>query len=308
MITSRAGRFLRSARRRAGLSQRALARKSGVPQPTIAAIEVGSREPRYATLERLLSACGFEWDIHRREGDGVDGTLISDQLRLAPDERIERLQHGARWLTQARPDRRPMKDAPPPLDVQRILKTLRHHDVRFVVIGGLAAQAWGSPRTTLDVDVCYERGHENITRLAAALSELGARLRGRGVPDDLPFVLDARTLELGDHFTFRTVAGDLDCLGTPAGTTGFADVAVEAQWVDLFGVRVLLVPLEALMRMKRAAGRAKDRLALEDLGALREELERRGKLDTAPPGALRPEAARRRTSAPTRRPRRPRRR
>jgi hypothetical protein len=36
----------------------------------------------------------------------------------------------------------------------------------------------------------------------------------RGVPADLPFVLEERTIAMGDSFTFETAAGNLDCLGT----------------------------------------------------------------------------------------------
>jgi len=39
---------------------------------------------------------------------------------------------------------------------------------------------------------------------------------------------------------------------------------------------VLCAGLDDLMAMKRAAGRPKDRIELEILGALREELDRRG--------------------------------
>lgn len=200
-----------------------------------------------------------------------------------------------------------MRELPAPLDAGRILATLRRHDVRFVVIGGIAAQAWGSPSLTGDLDICYDRAPDDLPRLAAALKELGARLRGPGVPPDLPFKLDAKTLELGDHFTLATDAGDLDCLGTPAGTLGYQDVAAESAEIDLYGGSVRVVSLEDLMRMKRAAGRAKDRAELEILGALRDELERRGALGITPPGPM-PEPTKRRRPRGSRpgRPKRPR--
>jgi transcriptional regulator with XRE-family HTH domain len=53
-----ASRFVRDLRRRAGLSQRALAAASGVPQPTIAEIESGRREPSLSLLSRLAEATG----------------------------------------------------------------------------------------------------------------------------------------------------------------------------------------------------------------------------------------------------------
>ena len=60
-----------------------------------------------------------------------------------------------------------------------------------------------------------------------------------------------------------TDVGDFDCLTTPAGTEGYADLSRDAVSVDLDGVEVLVASLDELIRMKRAAGRAKDRAELE---------------------------------------------
>lgn len=153
------------------------------------------------------------------------------------------------------------------------LRVLTHHRVRYVLIGGYGAIARGSPILTGDIDICYARDDENLERLAAALRELSATLRG--APLDLPFQLDAKALEEGDRFTFTTTAGSLDCLGTPTGTQGFADLDQDAGDVDLKGMTVRVASLEDLIRMKRAAGGPKDIVGLEWLRAIREEIERR---------------------------------
>lgn len=156
-----------------------------------------------------------------------------------------------------------------------ILRRLQAHDVRFVLIGGLAAKAHGSPTLTVDIDVCYARDRENLERLAAVLGELGAVLRG--APPDLPFHPDRRTLERGDAFTFTTDHGDLDILGTPAGVSGYDELAANAEDVELDDeLAVKLASLDDLIRMKRAAGRPKDRVELEILGALRDEIDDAG--------------------------------
>jgi hypothetical protein len=151
------------------------------------------------------------------------------------------------------------------------LRVLVDAGVRFVLIGGYAAAIRGSPMMTGDVDICYARDDANIGQLAAALEELGAGLRG--APADVPFSPDARTLGAGDHFTLSTRAGALDCLGTPAGTDGFPDLDRSATDEDLDGLTVRVASLDDLIRMKRAAGRAQDRIAIEWLSALRDELE-----------------------------------
>jgi hypothetical protein len=150
------------------------------------------------------------------------------------------------------------------------LRALLDHDVRFIVIGGVAGAAHGSPLITQDLDICYERSPENLERLAAALQQLHAKLRG--VEDDVPFILDAKTLKAGDHFTFLTDAGDLDIMGTPAGSAGYDDLAAEAVETELGDIQVLVASLDDLMAMKRAAGRPKDLTALEFLGAIRDEI------------------------------------
>ncbi|MGQ0669380.1 MAG: hypothetical protein ACT4PO_06870 [Actinomycetota bacterium] len=155
-------------------------------------------------------------------------------------------------------------------DPIRAVSVLNEHGIRFVVIGGVAAAAHGSPSVTQDLDICYERSPENLGRLADALLELGARLRG--VDDDVPFLLAAETLANGDHFTFSTDAGDLDCLGTPAGTTGYRELVANATAMDIDGLTMAVASLEDMIRMKRAAGRPKDRVELEILGALRDEI------------------------------------
>src|SRR5207253_7708068 len=80
-----------------------------------------------------------------------------------------------------------------------ILRTLLEHGVDFVLIGGLAGIARGSSYPSYDVDIAYGRDPENLKRLASALRELGATLRG--APSAIPFKLDARTLKAGSHFT-----------------------------------------------------------------------------------------------------------
>lgn len=83
-----AGRMARYARRRAGLTQRQLSARAGIPQATIARIEAGRVDPRLGTVDRLLGACGFGLEGGPRLGIGVDRTQIRALLRLTPSERL----------------------------------------------------------------------------------------------------------------------------------------------------------------------------------------------------------------------------
>src|SRR3954452_11814932 len=83
------GRTLRHARRRARLTKRQLAEKTGVPQSTVGRIEAGLTMPRVDTFEKLLEACGMDIELTHKRGVGVDVTLIEDMLKLTPEERLE---------------------------------------------------------------------------------------------------------------------------------------------------------------------------------------------------------------------------
>jgi predicted nucleotidyltransferase len=151
-----------------------------------------------------------------------------------------------------------------------LLRALHDAGVEYVLIGGVAARLHGSPSLTRDLDICHSRERSNLERLAAVLTGLHARLRG--VDDDVPFLLDARTLLAGANFTFITDAGDLDLLAAPAGVTGYDELAAHAVGIELAGFTVYIARLDDLIRMKQAAGRPKDRVEVEILSALRDEI------------------------------------
>ena len=79
---------LREARRTSGLTQRALATRAGVPQPSVARIESGAVMPRVDTLDRLLAACGARLAVTVALGSALDTTAIDAMLRLSPTERV----------------------------------------------------------------------------------------------------------------------------------------------------------------------------------------------------------------------------
>jgi transcriptional regulator with XRE-family HTH domain len=103
-----AGPILKEARRKAGLTQRELARLAGMPQPAVSRIERDHVSPRLDTLDVLLRRCGVALDLVERPGLGVDRTLIRERLRLSP---IERVRLTAREWNRTRGLRRPAGSA-----------------------------------------------------------------------------------------------------------------------------------------------------------------------------------------------------
>lgn len=165
----------------------------------------------------------------------------------------------------------PRDSAPAPLNPELLLRTLASHDVRFVLVGALAARLAGFPRVTADADLTPARDAANIERLAAALRELDARVFTDGVPEGLDFDCSAATLRRAELWNLVTAAGRVDLVFTPAGTTGFDELALTAEHYDIYDTQLLVAPLAAILKMKEATDRPKDR---QDAAIIREMIRR----------------------------------
>lgn len=157
---------------------------------------------------------------------------------------------------------------PPVFDPGTMLATLLGRKVRFVVIGGMAALAHGSPFPTEDLDITPDAVVANLTRLSTALTALAARVRAAGAEEGLPFAHDAESLGQVNTWNLTTRAGDLDLSLVPAGTQGYPDLAREASIVTAFGVAIPVASLADVVRSKQAANRPKDQRVLPTLRAL----------------------------------------
>lgn len=148
-----------------------------------------------------------------------------------------------------------------------MLRTLDSLEVEFILIGGFAAAAYGSPLPTNDIDIVPESTRDNLTRLSKALKKLQAKVRAAGV-EPLPFDHDADSLAATNIWNLTTKYGDLDITFTPSGTQGYADLKTDAIDVTIRGTTVKVAALVDIVRSKEAAGRDKDRRALPILREL----------------------------------------
>lgn len=154
-----------------------------------------------------------------------------------------------------------------------LLQLLDAHQVEFIIIGGVAAAARGSARSTADLDIVYSRSNENIARLTRALAPHQPYLRG--APQGLPFVWDEKTLQMGLNFTLVTDLGAIDLLGEVVGGGRFEDLRAHCSTERVHGSACRVVNLEKLIELKRAAGRPKDLEAIAELEIILEERDKR---------------------------------
>lgn len=159
-----------------------------------------------------------------------------------------------------------------PLDAGRLLQALDKNAVDFVLVGGLAGLLHGSAYPTFDLDIVYARDRQNISRITAALREVGVRLRG--APADPPFPLDERTIESGSNFTFETDFGPFDILGHADGMPSYEELRAKSKTASVEGIEVRVASINDLISMKRAANRTKDKLMLEEYLAIADEQRR----------------------------------
>jgi hypothetical protein len=154
-------------------------------------------------------------------------------------------------------------------DLTRLVRTLAEAHVEFIIVGGLAANAHGSARVTIDVDVVYARSAANLSRIVKALQPLKPYIRG--APPGLPFEWSTTTLKAGLNFTLTTTAGPIDLLGEIVGGGSYDDLISHSSIVRALGVDLAILDLPWLIKVKRAAGRPKDFEAIAELEVIQEE-------------------------------------
>lgn len=85
--------LLREARLRSGLSQAALAGRSGVNRVQINRYEAGAIAPSLDTLVELVRACGFDLPLELVPFDGGRDERLGSLQQLSPERRLERMLH-----------------------------------------------------------------------------------------------------------------------------------------------------------------------------------------------------------------------
>jgi hypothetical protein len=147
-----------------------------------------------------------------------------------------------------------------------LLARLVQADVRFVVIGGLALGSWGVVRGTKDCDIAPDPAPENLDRLAHVVAELGGHVQlGESLLGSERSI--AVLLRSGERALIATQLGDLDVVQGLEGVPPYDELRARAIHVEMTGVTIAICALEHLRTMKRAAGRPRDLVDLEDLDA-----------------------------------------
>lgn len=156
-----------------------------------------------------------------------------------------------------------------PLQLRQLLERLIEEEIDFVLVGGLAVNAWGYVRGTKDVDIVPDPAPGNLGRLAELLRDLGGKVEvgdRRLGPDAI-----STFLRTGDRTLVATDLGSIDVLQGLPQVPRFDVLDAAAEEVDLGDFAVRVCSLDHLLEMKRASKRARDKDDVEALEAAQED-------------------------------------
>jgi hypothetical protein len=125
-----------------------------------------------------------------------------------------------------------------------VFKSFQRHDVRYVVIGGIASVLHGVPRATFDLDILIEATPENAERLLDAMLDAGLGTASLTSADDL----------LAHEITIFKDRVRVDVQTSTPGIS-FEQAWDHRQTMSFQGQQFFIVSKEDLIRSKRAAGR-----------------------------------------------------
>ena len=140
------------------------------------------------------------------------------------------------------------------MDIKTLLHSLHAHKVEFLVIGAWALAGHGIPRMTADIDIFIKPTRINAGRTRRALIASGFE-----VARDASIELFLKKKVLVRDYIVQT---DIHPFVKGIDYTTAWENKVET---ELFGVKVFVPSIEDLITMKKAAGRAKDKIDLKML-------------------------------------------
>ena len=171
-----------------------------------------------------------------------------------------------------RPDPVRPPGPPPGAHALTLLRELRYHGVRFVLLGRASAWAHGAQVPIGDIDICPDPDRDNLERLAACLADVRARpieegTRNRyGVASAAEVAPEARDLD----GLYSTNHGMLDVIISPYGHGGLGSLSFEelesrAQTRIYSGEPLRVAAVDDLVASKLGASSPKDRTTVEEL-------------------------------------------
>ncbi len=144
-------------------------------------------------------------------------------------------------------------------DLSAILEGLAKADVRFILVGGLAAVVQGAPVTTMDVDIVHDRSAENVSKLFRFLESIDAVYRR---PDDEIVLPNESDFSQMGHVLLSTRLGPLDILAVVEENKTYEDLVGHTLNIQFRGHSIQVLDLRTLVELKRSSNDPAERQRL----------------------------------------------
>ena len=152
-------------------------------------------------------------------------------------------------------------------DSINLLERLVHNGVDFVIVGGFAGVVHGCTYVTQDIDICCDFSPANLLVLQKAISDLDPV--HRMTPGRKRLALTEEACTQLKNLYLDTTMGQLDCLSVIGGLGDFDQVKQSSELVEVEGVKMRVLNLNALIKAKKSMNRPRDRQALLQLEAIK---------------------------------------
>ena len=154
-------------------------------------------------------------------------------------------------------------------NLQKLLQFLVQSPLDFVLIGGFAAVLHGCNQTTRDIDVCLMLSPDQIQLLRQVLKPL--QPRHRMTSEKLSFLEYPKDLTGIKNLYLETDLGVLDIVSCVEAVGDFYDVLKNATEIEIYDGRCNLLSMDDLIKSKKALGRHRDLVVVEELKAIQSE-------------------------------------
>lgn len=162
---------------------------------------------------------------------------------------------------------------------ERIFEGLNKHEVRYLIIGGIAVNLYGYDRVTGDIDIMMSFDKENVLRLEGFMKEYGFK---PGVPVDIKEIADAgkrkEWIEAKNAKVFK--------IYNPVNMLEVVDILI-MEYIDFEqaykrrdytkkGLKLPLIAINDLIKLKEIAGRERDKTDIRALEFIKETRDEEG--------------------------------
>ncbi|MFW9915706.1 MAG: nucleotidyl transferase AbiEii/AbiGii toxin family protein [Candidatus Thorarchaeota archaeon] len=158
--------------------------------------------------------------------------------------------------------------------MRRILVSLYEFDIRYLLVGGLAINLYGIPRTTADIDILLDLSDSNLVNFIQCMKDLGLKLKQPVNESSLLQETYRKALRTEKNvvvLTYENTENPLEIIDFfIENPISFENAYNRKETLYVNHYEIYLAAVDDLIALKRISGRESDLADIENLEQLRE--------------------------------------